>query len=301
MIESNTRFGPESIADQQNGDSLTLCNGRTVLVAIFCCGLSAVQAAAAEPEVRPLIVGHRGLVQAAPENTLAAFRACLALKVGFEFDIRRTKDGQLVCLHDDTVERTTNGKGRLADLSAADLLRLDAGGQFDPAFRGETIPTVDQISALLAQQSAATTLIAVDLKEVGDGVEEGVVRLAEKHDMLARFVFIGLTIESPEVRARLRAANPKTKVARLAATPANVEEVLADKDADWVYVRFMPELEQIHRIHERGKRLFLAGPLVAGNEPASWKKAADAGIDAVLTDYPLEMQRLFRQASKVSR
>jgi glycerophosphoryl diester phosphodiesterase len=273
---------------------------RLILVALICCGLSAVQAAAAEPEVRPLIVGHRGLVQSAPENTLAAFRACLALKVGFEFDIRRTKDGQLVCLHDDTVQRTTNGKGRLADLAAADVLRLDAGERFDPAFRGEPIPTVDEIFALLAKQWSSATLIAVDLKEAGNGIEEGVVRQAQKHDVLGRLVFIGLTIESPEFRARLRAANPQAQTARLAATPGNVEEVLVDKHADWVYVRFLPELEQVHRIHARGKRLFLAGPLVAGNEPESWKKAAVAGIDAVLTDFPIEMQRLFRQASKVS-
>jgi len=57
----------------------------------------------------PLIVAHRGLLHHAPENTLAYFRACLELRIGFEFDVERTKDGQLVCVHDDTVDRTTNG------------------------------------------------------------------------------------------------------------------------------------------------------------------------------------------------
>jgi len=253
----------------------------------------------AAPEKKsPLIVGHRGLLHGAPENTLAGFRACLALRFGFEFDVRRTKDGQLVCLHDETLERTTSGKGRLADLSFREVQRLDAGSRFDAVFRGEAIPTVEEILALVGQQSSDSTLIAVDLKEAGGGLEEAIVRLAEKHDVLGRLVFIGLTIESPEIRARLRAANPRVQLARLAAAPDNVEEVLADKHADWVYVRYLPQPQQVHRIHEQGKRLFLAGPLVAGSEPGNWSKAAELGFDAILTDYPIDLQRQFRGVSQ---
>src|SRR2546426_3765520 len=61
----------------------------------------------------PLLVAHRGLLKHAPENTLASFAACLELRLGFELDIRRTKDGHLVCLHDDDVRRTTNGTGKV--------------------------------------------------------------------------------------------------------------------------------------------------------------------------------------------
>lgn len=259
---------------------------------------SAQERAGPSSAPRPLVVGHRGIVQAAPENTLAGFRACLALRCGFEFDVRRTTDDQLVCLHDDTVERTTNGKGRLADLSLGEVRRLDAGGRFDNAFRGELVPTIEEVMALVGQPSSASTLIAVDLKDAGKGLEEAVVRLAEKHQALGRLVFIGLAIESAEIRARLRAANAKVQLARLAPAPENVEEVLADKLADWVYVRFLPQPEQVRRIHEQGKRLFLVGPLVAGKEPDHWGQAADLGIDAVLTDFPLELQRQLRGAAR---
>src|SRR5688572_3178594 len=68
----------------------------------------------------PQIVAHRGLFKHAPENTLAAFNACLALRCGFELDIRRTKDGHLICIHDDDVRRTTNGNGKVGDLTLAD-------------------------------------------------------------------------------------------------------------------------------------------------------------------------------------
>src|SRR5436853_7915114 len=88
--------------------------------------------AAAEP--RPRMVGRRGLMHAAPECTLAGFRACLALRVGFEFDVRRTNDGALLCLHDATLDRTTDGHGPLADLTSAQVRMLDAGARFDRAF-----------------------------------------------------------------------------------------------------------------------------------------------------------------------
>ena len=84
----------------------------------------------------PLLVGHRGLLHQAPENTLAGFAACLELRVGFELDIRRTKDGHLVCLHDDDLRRTTNGKGSVAEFTLAELQQLDAGRGFDPSFAG---------------------------------------------------------------------------------------------------------------------------------------------------------------------
>ena len=63
--------------------------------------LASVNLRAAEP---PLIVAHRGLLRHAPENTLANFRACFELRLGFEFDVERTKDGHLVCIHDSTAD-----------------------------------------------------------------------------------------------------------------------------------------------------------------------------------------------------
>src|SRR5690242_15524939 len=81
---------------------------------------------AAEPE-RAMIVAHRGLLRHAPENTLANFRACLELRLGFEFDVQRTEDGHLVCIHDETVDRTTDGTGTVAGMTLEQLRRLDAG------------------------------------------------------------------------------------------------------------------------------------------------------------------------------
>lgn len=274
---------------------MTTHRDRLLLVCLYCCAAFAATTWSAEP-LRTLVVGHRGLVQAAPENTLAGFGACLELRIGFEFDVRRSKDGELVCLHDSTVDRTTNGKGLLADLPTADVLRLDAGSSFDKRFRDERIPRVAEILLQLEKHGSDTTLVAVDLKETGGGIEDAVVRLAVQHHVLERLVFIGETIDSSEVRTRLRAASPKAQLARLAATADKIEEVSDDKQADWVYVRFLPSRESIDRVHRHEKRLFLAGPLVAGEMHENWSQAAESGIDAVLTDFPLELSRMLRES-----
>jgi len=265
-----------------------------------CLVLSVGLTAPASPaeQRRPLVVGHRGLLQAAPENTLAGFAACLELRIGFEFDVRRSKERELVCLHDASVDRTTNGKGLLSDLSLAELLRLDAGGWFDKAFRGERVPRVEEILSKIEKRGSEATLIAVDLKDTGHGIEEALVRLAERQHVLDRLVFIGATIESSDVRGRLRTASAQVQLARLAPAADKISEVIGDEQAKWVYVRFLPSREDTANIHRAGKRIFLAGPMVAGEMRDNWARADELGIDAILTDYPLELSRMLRDTSK---
>lgn len=245
--------------------------------------------------VLPRIVGHRGLIRHAPENTLAAFTACLELRIGFELDVRRTRDGHLVCLHDDGVKRTTDGKGKVAELTLAEVRRLDAGRWFGAAFAGQRVPTLDEVFDLLRQRGFDDLLVALDIK--AEGIEEDVIRLAARHGVLNRVVCIGLAISDPAVRRRLRAADPKAPVAILAQTAADLSAALADRDADWAYVRFVPTAAQVAEAHRAGKRVFLAGPTVAGCEPANWGLAHAAGVDALLTDYPLDCRQRWRDSS----
>lgn len=100
--------------------------------------------------VFPPVIGHRGAARHAPENTLAGLRAAAAMGVAcVEFDVRLTKDGVPVLFHDDTLERTTDGQGRLGALTLAQVRRLDAGAWFASRFAGERVPTlVEAISTL---------------------------------------------------------------------------------------------------------------------------------------------------------
>jgi glycerophosphoryl diester phosphodiesterase len=252
-------------------------------------------ASAAESQ-QPLIVPHRGLLRHAPENTLANFRACLELRLGFEFDVRLTKDGHPVCLHDSTVDRTTNGTGNVSDLTLKDVRKLDAGSWFDPKFAGEMVPTIAEIFQLIVEYRQHYILVAVDLKV--PNVEKEIVVLAEKHKVLHRLLFIGSTITEPSVRQDLRKASAKAHVAVVANNAEEFPKAVSDSGADWVYVRFLPSKEQIEEARRVKKRVFIAGATVAGNLPKNWLHAATVGADAILTDYPLEMRSVFRKEGK---
>ena len=91
------------------------------------------------------VIAHRGGRSTTPENTLAAFRNAINLGADYvEIDVRTTKDGHLVIMHDRTVDRTTNGKGNVKDLTLAEIRSLDAGFKFSPSFSGEKIPTFEE-------------------------------------------------------------------------------------------------------------------------------------------------------------
>ena len=115
-----------------------------------------------EPWPYPRIFAHRGGGTLAPENTLAAIRLGQELGYGaHEFDVKLSRDEVAMLLHDDTLERTTNGKGRACELGWAELCKLDAGGWHSEAFRGEPIARFDAVAKLLLSRG---TLANVEIK-----------------------------------------------------------------------------------------------------------------------------------------
>ena len=121
-------------------------------------------------------IAHRGASGLAPENTLAAMREALAFPFvqGIELDVQLSSDGVPVVIHDDTLRRTTGQRGRVADYTAAELNRMDAGSWFSPAYKGETIPLLDQVLEL----TGGKTKLNIELKTYGGrypGMEQAVV------------------------------------------------------------------------------------------------------------------------------
>jgi glycerophosphoryl diester phosphodiesterase len=100
----------------------------------------------------PAVIGHRGAASSAPENTLAGLRKAHAFGVRWvEFDVRLSGDGRCILLHDDTVDRTSDGRGAASRLTLAQLARLDAGSWFAPEFAGERIPTFEAVVDVLGE------------------------------------------------------------------------------------------------------------------------------------------------------
>ncbi len=266
-------------------------------VAVLICAIS-VGLSAETTSAPPLVVAHRGLLKHSPENTLANFRACLEFRIGFEVDVRRSQDGVLVCVHDDTVDRTTNGRGAVSALTLDQLKQLDAGAWFGSVFRGERIPTFGEVMAVVEKHGREPVLMAIDLK--AQGIEADCVKAAKAKEVLGWLLFIGNAIDDPKVRRKLRAADATAHVACLAQTAKDLPAAIADKDSDWAYLRFVPSREEIDRIHKAGKRAFIAGPTVVGIERTNWQAAMLAGTDGILTDFPLELAAEIRDASETA-
>jgi glycerophosphoryl diester phosphodiesterase len=133
---------------------------------------------------KPICIAHRGFSGIAPENTLFAFQKAIDLKPdAFELDVHLSKDGQLIVIHDDTVDRTTNGKGKIIDLTLAELKQLDAGSWFDSKYAGERIPTLaealdlakDKIDVMVELKATGTPEKAVPLIEQFGIVDQVVI------------------------------------------------------------------------------------------------------------------------------
>jgi len=137
---------------------------------------------------RPLIFAHRGASKAAPENTLPAFEAAIRLGAdGVELDVQYSSDGALVIFHNDTLEKTSNGTGRVTAHTLEDLRALDAGSWFDPTFAGTRIPTLDETLDLLKGR----LLINIELKvleALRSGLATDAVKAIRAHGMADQVV-----------------------------------------------------------------------------------------------------------------
>jgi glycerophosphoryl diester phosphodiesterase len=137
----------------------------------------------------PFIMGHRGSSAGAPENTLSAFELTAFQGAhAIELDAKLTIDGHVVVIHDQTVDRTTNGHGRVTEMTLAELRELDAGEWFDDVFTNERIPTLDEVFATVGQR----LFINVELTNYAtpnDDLVPAVVDLVKKHHLQDRVMF----------------------------------------------------------------------------------------------------------------
>ena len=132
------------------------------------------------------IVGHRGVRALLPENTLISFQKAIDLGLnGIETDIHMTTDGQLVLHHDDTLERTTDGSGKIENYSYAELRQLDAGIKFSPEYAGQRIPRLEELLERIADPSF---FLNVEMKDYRPEALDRTIKTLEKYGFHDRYV-----------------------------------------------------------------------------------------------------------------
>jgi glycerophosphoryl diester phosphodiesterase len=278
------------------------------LLALSILALAVVIAACIGPAVEPLpthpfwngptprAIAHRGGRGLWPENTLYAFRAAAALGVDvLEMDLRQTADGEIVVLHDDTVDRTTDGTGPVASLSLAALQRLDAGYRWTADSgvthpyrgRGIVVPTLRQVFTELPQLR-----MNLEIKGRGPGMVPLLCALIREHAMQDRVVVVAVDQDAIDA---FRLACPQV------ATGATRIEVVrfALHSAAFLGNRYTPRA-QVLQVPERmgwipvltqrfvrdARRLNLKVEVWTVNEPGDMRRLIALPVDGLMTDYP---------------
>ncbi|MDH4570106.1 glycerophosphodiester phosphodiesterase [Pseudomonas sp. BN414] len=258
----------------------------------------------------PLVIAHRGGRGLWPENTLFAFERAAALKVDMlEMDVRHTRDGELVVLHDPRVDRTTNGDGKVADLALADVQALDAGyrwsadgGESYP-YRGQgiRIPTFAEVLERFPEQPKV-----VEIKVPDVGMEEQLCALLDEHQQRQR-VLVGSFYERSLKRFR--------KVCPGVATSAGPTSVRLLVALNWIGLgSLVSPSYQALQIPESSGGLQVASDslmktaLQRGlavqmwtiNEQPAMRHLLDMGANGLITDYPDRALQLLGRSTRIT-
>ena len=233
---------------------------------------------------KPTIFAHRGASAYAPENTITAFK--LAIDQGadaIELDAKLTSDGHVVVIHDDSVDRTTNGNGNVKSLTLAEIQRLDAGSKFPPFFKPEIIPSLEQVFEIIGRK----ILINVELTNYSspkDDLVDKVVGLVKKFNfedsvLLSSFNLIAL------IQAR--------KLLEKVPLGLLIYAGLADVALRSKLVGFGPRLDLHSSYLDVTSHLIQTAHQVkcqvhayTVNQPEHIKELFECGVDGIFTDDP---------------
>jgi glycerophosphoryl diester phosphodiesterase len=233
---------------------------------------------------RVLNIAHRGASAAAPPNTLAAFQKAIELGAdGVEFDVHLSADGVPVVIHDFTVDATTDGSGRVADLTLTQLKQLDAGATFDPSFAGERIPTLEEVLEPLGSR----LLLNIELKttSLGDnGLEQAVIAQVERRGLGDDVL---LSSFNPFSLRRAKRIAPHIPVGLLYAPDLPLPLRCA-------WLAFLAPHEARHPKHTMVDASYIAWARRRGyrvnawtvNDPDEMRRLIGLGVDGIVTDVP---------------
>lgn len=247
--------------------------------------------------MKTAIYAHRGSKANRPENTLSAFEEAMRVgSDGIELDVHLTRDGEVVVMHDEKVNRTTGGKGQIKNFTLHELKELDAGSWFSPKYSRERVPTLKEVLELLSDFPGVLNIEFKTDRNTYPTIEERVVRLVGQYRPNLPVVYSSFNHES---LVRLKKIDPGADLALL------LWERLAEP---WRYTQQVgasaQHLWEPSALSDTGKQLQQHGVKVRAwtvNKPKNMQKTFELGIDALITDYPevaLDLRKSFESMKK---
>ena len=229
----------------------------------------------------PRICAHRGFNTVAPENTMPAFGAAVAMGADeIEFDLWSTSDGVLVTAHDSKLERVSNGEGRIWEHTLAELKALDFGSKFDEKYKDLRLPTFEEILKKLAGRAIMNIHVKIwDKEEMEDKIEE-IASLIEKYDCV-RHVYFMSTNTDALIKMRKRLPDASYCQGAGKGNAAMVEAAIENGFDKVQIVSWHPyDKSMIDRCHEHGVKVNFC----ECDDATKAKELLDMGIDCILTN-----------------
>jgi len=244
-----------------------------------------------------LVIAHRGFSGVAPENTLTAFRK--AIEAGsdmIELDARLSKDGEVVVIHDDTLERTTNGKGKISDCTLAELKKLDAGSWFGPEYSEEKIPALREVLELARNRIG----VNVELK-TGDPGQYALIDLAdrslrevEKAEMADYVLFSSF---DPAAIRRIKLLRADISLALITKTPWNSPWDLTEERIFNILNCRKTTLNEKNLLKANQEGIKINVWTVNAEEEMA--RFVSLGVNGIITNYPDRLLRILQKRTAV--
>ena len=248
----------------------------------------------------PTVIAHRGFSGIAPENTLPALQ--LAIDSGadmVEFDVRTTKDDQLVVIHDATVERTTNGTGYVSQYTLPELQTLDAGTWFSQAFSGTQVPSLKEVLRLC--NGSVYMNIEIKTDEQSTEALDRLVNTVSEHVLgmnLSRSVVI--SSYNLHIVRRLRERHSDMVTALLSDREHFVERDIITARKVGASALHVPTRLVTKQLIDRAREQNLITAVHTVNEPPDMRRIIAMGFDGIFTDYPDRLRHLIQDARQTT-
>ena len=226
-------------------------------------------------------IAHRGASALAPENTMTSFERAVELGAdAIELDLHLSRDGELVVIHDDTLDRTTNGHGPVNERSLEELKRLDAGRWFGEEFAGERVPTLAEV----LERFAGKVPLALEVKAGSaffPGIEEEVVSALRRHSAIEQAAVASFDHYALQ---RLKEIEPTLRTAALlVGRPVSVSAIAGPGRAEAMALEAsLVTKTEVEACRAAGLQLVVW----VVNEPALMRHFIGLGVDGIITDRP---------------